>query len=403
MILDCDACLVRAQDKPRYSRSKVGLSEVNGVAYIVLINSKTKEKFKVTNVKRLFDSSIAFKNPEVNLIIKNADLIMLKLLFKHLKKLVNGEKVPKLPDFDKIKNEKPTITSLYQTGNHFDTNLLRTARLKKVTIEQATRTLPKEIWNLRDLTELNLINCNLEYLPKQLIKLGKTLKLLNLSNNKLTKIDKMFFSQMPNLVSINLSNNHIKFIPLDIVLCRNLVSIDLNNNQLSNLPYTIIYLKKLAELNVSSNQIELFSSSIWTSIGSKLKLNKLNISNNYSIEKINQSLTENKKFTDFKIPTLKQLTSNSVTRKPQLFCNLRDYLPLFMNDEIEQGTDLCFECRKPYTAVTTYFNSIHPFPTCDLASGLVVTEEPSIWLCKNLCPICKFNSKFKEFDSFRYL
>ena len=395
MLLDCDACLARIEDKPRYCRSKVGLSEVNGIVYIVIINSKIKEKLKVTNINKLYNSSISFKNPDLNLMIKNADSIMLKLLFIHLKRLVNGEKIPKLPEFDQIKNEKPKITNLNLVGNDFDSNVFKNTKLNRLSIEKSTRILPRQIWNLNYLAELNLINCGLVCLPERLIRLGKTLKLLNLSNNKLIRIDKLFFVSMTSLVSLNLSNNQINFIPLDIVMAKNLVTIDLSNNQLTNLPYTIVYLKRLAELNLSSNQIKLFSSSIWTGLSNKLKLNKLDISNNYSIDKVNQNLAINKENSQFKIPTLRQLTGSFVMRKPQLFCNLIDFIPARINDELEQDCDLCFECKKPFSGLN-YFESIHVFSICDLANGQVLNEEARIWMCKNLCSTCKFNVKFKR-------
>lgn len=397
MLLDCDACLVRLQDKPRYSRSKVGLSDVNGVAYIVLINSKVREKFKITNIQKLHNSSIAFKNPDINLMIKNADAVMLKLLFGHLKKLVNGEKVAKLPDFEQIKNEKPKVTSMHQVGNEFDLSGLKNSQLIRLTIEKATRILPRQIWNLNHLTELNLIDCNLDALPERLTRLGKTLKLLNLSGNRIEKIDKLFFAQMPNLVSVNLSKNRIAFIPLDIVLAKNLVTLDLSNNQLTSLPYTIIYLRKLTELNVHSNRIKLFSSVVWTSISSKMRLTKLDISNNYSLDHVNRCIDRNNAALTFRIPTLRQLASSSAVRKPQLFCNLIDYLPRTINDEIEKNTDLCFQCKRPF-AGSSFFDSIHPFQICNLAKGPVLTEEPIIWLCRMLCSVCKFNSKFKRLN-----
>ena len=397
MLLDCDACLARLQDKPRYARSKVGLSDVNGVAYIILINSKVKEKFKITNIQKLHASSIAFRNPEINLMIKNADAAMLKLLFAHLKKLVNGEKVCKLPDFDQIKNEKPKVTSMYQVGNNFDLSALKNSQLARLTVEKATLMLPRQIWNLNHLTELNLVDCNLDALPERLTRLGKTLKLLNLSGNRLQKVDKLFFAQMPNLVSINLSKNQIKFIPLDIVLSKNLVTLDLSNNRLTRLPYTIIYLAKLAELNLHSNRIKLFSSAVWRSISSKMRLTRLDISNNYSIDHVNRCLDRNKSIRTFRLPTLRQLASSSVVRKPQLFCNLADYLPRTINDEIEENTDLCAQCKRPFVGAN-FFDSIHLFQICDLAKGPVLTEEPSIWLCCSLCSVCRFNSKFKRLN-----
>lgn len=397
MILDCDACLAKLQDKPRYSRSKVGLSDVNGVACIVLINAKVKEKLKIANIQKLYQSSIAFKNPDVNLMIKNADAGLLKLLFAHLRKLVNGEKVHKLPDFEQIKNEKPKVTSMHQVGNDFDLSVLKRSQLNRLTIERATQVLPRQIWNLNHLTELNLVDCNLDALPDRLTRLGKTLKLLNLSGNRLEKIDKLFFARMPNLVSMNLANNRIAFIPLDIVLSKNLVSLDLSNNRLTALPYTLIYLRKLADLNVRSNRIELFSSAIWTSIGSKMNLTRLDISGNQSTEHVNRCLDQHRSARTFRFPTLRQLASNSAVRKPQLFCNLSDYLPRTINDEIEENTDLCAQCKKPF-AGTKFFDSTHLFAVCDLAKGPVLTEEPSIWLCRNLCSVCKFNSKFKRLD-----
>lgn len=397
MLLDCDACLARLQDKPRYSRSKVGLSDMNGVAYIILINSKVKEKFKITNIQKLHNSSIAFKNPDVNLMIKNADAVMLKLLFGHLKKLINGEKVCKLPDFEQIKNEKPKVTSMHQVGDDFDLSVLKNSQLNRLTIEKATRILPRQIWNLNHLTELNLVNCNLDRLPARLARLGKTLKLLNLSGNRIEKIDKLFFAQVPNLVSVNFSKNQIAFIPLDIVLLKNLVTLDLSHNQLAGLPYTIVYLRKLAELNVHSNRIKLFSSAVWTSISSKMRLTKLDISNNHSLDHVNRCLDHNKSARTFRIPTLKQLASSSAVRKPQLFCNLGDYLPRTINDEIEESTDLCAQCKRPF-AGANFFDSVHRFPICDLANGPVLAEEPTVWLCRSLCSVCKFNSKFKRLD-----
>lgn len=392
MILDCDACLARIEDRPRYCRSKVGLSDVNGQAYVVLINSKTKTKLKIENVKRLHNSTIVFQDPDLILMIKNADQVMLKLLFAQLKKLVKGEKLHKLPEFDKIKNEKPKITVLNQIGNDFDCNVFKNSLLNKLTIEKANLILPRQIWNLNYLTELSLVNCDLDCLPERLTKLGKTLKLLNLSNNKIIKIDKLFFAKMPHLVYLNLSKNQIKLIHLDIVLSRNLVTIDLSDNQLTNLPFTLIYLRKLTELNLSDNRLQFFSINVWSSIA-RLRLNKLDISNNHSYSDPEQRAKENEKFKDFVVPTLKQLASGSVVRKPQLFCNLNDFLPSFLNDEIEKEADLCSNCKKPFSS-SNFFTKVDRIPLYELANG-ALHQNQFVPLSRNMCPVCKFNTKFK--------
>eukprot|EP00466_Bigelowiella_natans_P007772 jgi/Bigna1/86952/estExt_fgenesh1_pg.C_150159 len=105
--------------------------------------------------------------------------------------------------------------------------------------------IPKELSQLKNLSQLYLYNNHLESIPKELSQL-KNLKYLHLGSNHLESIPKEL-SQLKNLKYLSLGNNHLESIPKELSQLKNLSYLDLSNNHLESIP------KELYQLNMSHN------------------------------------------------------------------------------------------------------------------------------------------------------
>jgi internalin A len=116
--------------------------------------------------------------------------------------------------------------------------------------------LPPEIWELKNLRRLSLINNKLTQLPPEIGQLTK-LTQLYLSTNQLTSLPSEI-GKLGKLTYLDLASNLISQLPPEIGSLISLTNLDLRNNQLSSLPKKFTQLKKLTELLLGNNRLTTF-------------------------------------------------------------------------------------------------------------------------------------------------
>lgn len=116
-------------------------------------------------------------------------------------------------------------------------------------------TFPKEIENMNVLEELcfsknvlTRMSADQNFVPPL------TLKKLNISHNPILEGIPQWVFTLVNLTDLNITNCNISFIPLNIGNLKELISLKVGNNQLSGLTTAIGNLKKLRYLNFSLNK-----------------------------------------------------------------------------------------------------------------------------------------------------
>lgn len=102
----------------------------------------------------------------------------------------------------------------------------------------------ESLYNLPNLTKLDLNNNTLTELPTKILRLT-ALTELSVSHNQLELISKKI-SSLTNLTILNLSNNQIKKLPQEITDLTNLTELDVSHNKLISLPKTIDQMSNLA-------------------------------------------------------------------------------------------------------------------------------------------------------------
>lgn len=115
--------------------------------------------------------------------------------------------------------------------------------------------IPKFIFSLENLIELNLAMNDFTELPTEISNLRK-LKTLNLANNKITTIPTALFEL--DIEKLDLSSNNLNYLPPEISNLSKLKVLDLSENQLTNLPSEITFLTSLEDLKISLNPFAQF-------------------------------------------------------------------------------------------------------------------------------------------------
>lgn len=300
--------------------------------------------------------------------------------------------VPEIDNFVReISKIQPRV--LYVEGNNYEIRQLANNSLTKVTFNGTKHVLPKGIWSLMNLSELNLTDCDLDEIPSRLINL-KSLNVLNLSKNRIRKINGNILTDLKNLKSLNFSFNAITFIPIEIVyLARSLISLDMSHNQLTSLPYTLVYLSRLKSLNVSHNRFTHFPDSILNPSLRKpsltrLRLDSFDISGNDRpsdlIEPVGTFTILSESYDDYKehqvtrIPKLKEIAASSVIRRVFNMQLINEWLPRTVYSYVQEGACTCSICKrscigysKKIVEPVASFSQISSTVTSDATTSLI--------------------------------
>ena len=114
--------------------------------------------------------------------------------------------------------------------------------------------IPKEIFQLPELSYLSLKNNRLSKLPE--LETRSHIKQLILGRNYLSaKTLESFFNEMPGLHYLDLGHNLIDHIPESVYRLSKLRRLNLENNKLHDVPLKLKELKELNHLSVCNNPI----------------------------------------------------------------------------------------------------------------------------------------------------
>jgi Leucine-rich repeat (LRR) protein len=130
-------------------------------------------------------------------------------------------------------------------------NRLQTLRFGST---EDTLKLPTSLRYLKKLTEVNIENCIMDSLPKELFKIN-SLKYLFLSSTNTWYLSK-HFENLPELEVMVIENNHLSSLPFDIYKAQKLRIISLRGNKLTRLPESIAQLENLTILDLKGNPLE---------------------------------------------------------------------------------------------------------------------------------------------------
>jgi Leucine-rich repeat (LRR) protein len=134
--------------------------------------------------------------------------------------------------------------------------------------------IPKEIFDLTQLTNLYLYNNNLTQIPIEIKQLCN-LSTLNLSQNNLSNLP-IEIGQLCNLSTLNLSQNNLGNLPVELFNLTQLTKLNLFHNNLVNIPSEIGNLTQLNLLYLDKNQL----TDIPKEIGKLCNLSILNLAHN---------------------------------------------------------------------------------------------------------------------------
>jgi Leucine-rich repeat (LRR) protein len=170
------------------------------------------------------------------------------------------------------------ITKLYLSFNQITSlpsEIGKLVNLKELDVSSNQITsLPPEIGKLVNLKELSVFNNQLTSLPSDIGKLVN-LKELDVSRNRLTSLPSAI-GKLVNLKELSVFNNQLTSLPSEIGKLVNLKELDVSGNQLTSLPSTIWKLVNLEKLYVSSNQL----TSLPSEIGKLINLEEIDVYNN---------------------------------------------------------------------------------------------------------------------------
>ena len=139
---------------------------------------------------------------------------------------------------------------------------------------QGLTEIPREVFQLKNLTWLNLSHNQIVKIPDEIAQL-QTLITLHLGSNQIVKIPDAI-AQLQTLTQLFLWNNQIVKIPDEIARLQNLKRLYLSGNQILEIPDSITQLQNLTELALSSNKIV----KIPDEIARLQNLTRLDLSNN---------------------------------------------------------------------------------------------------------------------------
>lgn len=153
--------------------------------------------------------------------------------------------------------ELSDLTALDLSNNklrEFPTGLTRLYQLKRLSLgSNQISSIPDEIERMQELTWLDFTHTNVSWVSPNIAKL-QNLASLGASDCRMTEFP-LTFCQIPNLRKLGMFNNMITSLPQQIGLLRGLTKLDLSGNALTKLPKEIGLLTELAWLNLSRNQL----------------------------------------------------------------------------------------------------------------------------------------------------
>jgi GTPase SAR1 family protein/CHAT domain-containing protein len=149
------------------------------------------------------------------------------------------------PDIGKLTHLKKLILGKYRYNDQG--YIVKTIRNK-------LSVLPREIGQLYQLEELQVVGNQLQELPPEIVQLT-SLQSLSLGGNNIQELPPEIV-QLTSLQSLSLGGNNIQELLAEIVQLTSLQSLNLWNNKLQELPAEIVQLTSLQSLHLGGNNIQ---------------------------------------------------------------------------------------------------------------------------------------------------
>lgn len=196
--------------------------------------------------------------------------------------------------------------------------------------QRPLKSLPKEIGQMVNLTELILDNHELTELPEEIGQL-ENLQQLYIRNNSLTQLPKNI-GQLSNLIFLDMSHNPLEHFPEEILACKNLRVLEGKQCGIKALPDGFGQLKHLHTIDLGYNQLE----TLPQTFGNLLNLKELALNHN-CLHKLPVFFT---RFTHLKSL---DLSKNHLKRLPERFAQLTSLMDLNLSSN--QLNHWYFEAR----------------------------------------------------------
>ncbi|XP_042193588.1 volume-regulated anion channel subunit LRRC8A [Callorhinchus milii] len=151
----------------------------------------------------------------------------------------------------KVLRLKSNLTKLPQVVTDVGVHLQKLSINNEGTKLMVLNSLKKMV----NMTELELIRCDLERIPHSIFSLHN-LQEIDLKDNNLKTIEEIIsFQHLRRLVCLKLWYNHIAYIPIQIGTLTNLERLYLNRNKIEKIPAQLFYCRKLRYLDLSHNNL----------------------------------------------------------------------------------------------------------------------------------------------------
>ncbi|KAI1904753.1 hypothetical protein AGOR_G00008940 [Albula goreensis] len=151
----------------------------------------------------------------------------------------------------KVLRLKSNLTKLPQVVTDVGVHLQKLSINNEGTKLMVLNSLKKMV----NLTELELIRCDLERIPHSIFSLHN-LQEIDLKDNNLKTIEEIIsFQHLHRLVCLKLWYNQIAYIPIQIGTLTNLERLYLNRNKIEKIPSQLFFCRKLRFLDLSHNNL----------------------------------------------------------------------------------------------------------------------------------------------------
>ncbi|KAI4890389.1 hypothetical protein NFI96_014547 [Prochilodus magdalenae] len=231
----------------------------------------------------------------------------------------------------KVLRLKSNLTKLPQVVTDVGVHLQKLSINNEGTKLMVLNSLKKMV----NLTELELVRCDLERIPHSIFSLHN-LQEIDLKDNNLKTIEEIIsFQHLHRLVCLKLWYNQIAYIPIQIGTLTNLERLYLNRNKIDKMPSQLFFCRKLRFLDLSHNNL----TSIPSDIGFLQNLQYFAVTAN-RIETLPPELFQCKK-----LRTL-NLGNNCLTTLPSRFGELTGLTQLELRGNRLEGLPVeLAECR----------------------------------------------------------
>lgn len=408
MIINAEVAIYIPGQSFRFSRAKVGVGQDprNKSYYLVVIRTNQKDHFRLikSNVK-FFRSTFQFQSPNRYVMIRDYNEALFQTLKSLIRKIVdNNTPIPKLPSIDRINAMKPSPASLTSIGAaKTELKKLTNKCYKKIELSNLTR-IPLEVWTMKSLSVLSLVDCNLKIVPRELQKLNNTLQCLILRENQIEEIPMWFCKQMHQLKTIDLSWNKLRLLPFEIVFLRSCKSFNFSHNSIIKLPdlfsIRIFGGYSYDQIDFSHNNISFLQTNetISNINGSQLH-SVIDFSNNkFHDDNFFPKLWLEKRQKESNKISLFSITLETILSKPQLFEKLFNdaITPKPVYQTLQDIIFQCMICKKLQIRMDSYICKYSAFPlhnfTGQLRTDHNVNHYSCLFVqCKHCSPIIEIN------------